>query len=133
MASDVRSQSRKGRRGPGRAGARGRSEEVRRGDTVIPNPKARLLDQLREVMRVKHYSLRTERSYRDRVRRFVKFHGMRGREDLECCGRAGWGCGVRWTIANSQSQIANSQGPIANSQGPRRRQSAERGTLSVEL
>jgi len=27
---------------------------------LIPNPKARLLDQVREVMRFKHYSVRTE-------------------------------------------------------------------------
>jgi len=38
---------------------------VRRWKGVIPNPKAKLLDQVREVMRLKHYSLRTERSYGD--------------------------------------------------------------------
>ena len=27
-------------------------------ETVIPNPKLKLLDQLREVMRLKHYSIR---------------------------------------------------------------------------
>ena len=41
---------------------------------VIANPKAKLLDQLREVMRVKHYSLRTEEAYGQWVRRFLKFH-----------------------------------------------------------
>ena len=30
---------------------------------VMANPKSKLLDQLREVMRVKHYSLRTEEAY----------------------------------------------------------------------
>jgi len=30
---------------------------------LIPHPKARLLDQGREVMRVHHYSLRTEEAY----------------------------------------------------------------------
>ena len=30
---------------------------------VVPNPKARLLDQVREVIRVKHYSIRTEEAY----------------------------------------------------------------------
>jgi hypothetical protein len=34
-------------------------------------------------MRLKHYSLRTERSYADWIRRYVKFHGMRCREDLQ--------------------------------------------------
>ena len=41
---------------------------------VIANPKSKLLDQLREVMRVKHYSLRTEEAYAQWVRRFLKFH-----------------------------------------------------------
>jgi hypothetical protein len=41
---------------------------------VIANPKAKLLDQLREVLRVKHYSLRTEQAYVLWVKRFLKFH-----------------------------------------------------------
>ncbi len=32
----------------------------------IPNPKLKLLDQVSEVMRFKHYSIRTETSYRGR-------------------------------------------------------------------
>ncbi len=31
-------------------------------ETVVPNPKLKLLDQMREVMRLKPYSIRTERS-----------------------------------------------------------------------
>ena len=41
---------------------------------VIANPKAKLLDQLREVLRVKHYSLRTEEAYVLWARRYVQFH-----------------------------------------------------------
>src|ERR1017187_635201 len=41
---------------------------------VIANPKSKLLDQVREVLRVKHYSLRTEEAYVQWVRRFLKFH-----------------------------------------------------------
>lgn len=41
---------------------------------VIANPKAKLMDQLREVLRVKHYSLRTEQSYCEWTMRFLKFH-----------------------------------------------------------
>src|SRR5215211_6928436 len=37
----------------------------------------RLLDQMRDVMRLKHYSYRTEESYCDWVERFIRFHGMR--------------------------------------------------------
>src|SRR6266550_7650399 len=33
-----------------------------RGPVLIPNPKARLFDQAREVMRFHHYALRTEES-----------------------------------------------------------------------
>jgi site-specific recombinase XerD len=51
-------------------------------ESVIPNPKAKLLDQMREVMRVKHYSIRTERSYVAWVRRYVRFHRMSSREQL---------------------------------------------------
>ena len=40
---------------------------------VIANPKSKLLDQLREVLRVKHYSLRTEEAYVQWVRRYLKF------------------------------------------------------------
>jgi integron integrase len=40
-----------------------------------PNP--RLIEQVRNVMRLKHYSLRTERTYWDWIERFIRFHGMR--------------------------------------------------------
>jgi integron integrase len=56
---------------------------VGRRDLITPNPKLKLLDQVREVMRLKHYSLRTERAYCDWIRRFIKFHGMRSRKDLQ--------------------------------------------------
>lgn len=48
--------------------------------TVIPNPKAKLLDQVREVIRVKHYSIRTEEAEEAYVywfRRFIFFYGKR--------------------------------------------------------
>src|SRR6185295_2191586 len=44
---------------------------------VLANPKAKLLDQVREVLRVKHYALRTEEAYVDWMRRFLKFHRER--------------------------------------------------------
>lgn len=50
---------------------------------IVPNPKLKLLDQVREVMRLKHYSIRTERCYCDWIRRYVKFHGMHSRADLQ--------------------------------------------------
>jgi integron integrase len=51
-------------------------------DLIIPNPKLKLLDQVREVMRLRHYSIRTERSYGDWIRRYIRFHHMQKREEL---------------------------------------------------
>ena len=42
----------------------------------------KLLDQMSSVMRLHRYAFRTERTYCDWVRRYVKFHGMKCREDL---------------------------------------------------
>ena len=39
--------------------------------------KPRLLDQVSDVLRRKHYSLRTEQSYVDWIKRFILFHGKR--------------------------------------------------------
>src|SRR5512138_710834 len=46
-------------------------------ERFIPNPKLKLLDQVSEVMRFKHYSLRTEITYREWIRRYILFHGKR--------------------------------------------------------
>ncbi len=37
----------------------------------------RLLDQVREKLRLKHYSIRTERAYLDWIKRFILFHGKK--------------------------------------------------------
>jgi integron integrase len=39
--------------------------------------KPKLLDQVREVLRRKHYSIRTEEAYVDWIKRFILFHGKR--------------------------------------------------------
>ena len=41
------------------------------GAVFVPNPKLKLLEQMREVCRLKHYSLRTEQSYVAWVKRFL--------------------------------------------------------------
>ena len=46
-------------------------------DKLVPNPKLKLLDQVSEVMRFKHHSLRTEQAYRQWIKRFIFFHGKR--------------------------------------------------------
>lgn len=43
----------------------------------MPNPKARLLDQVREVLRVKHYSIHTEDAYVGWIKRYIFFHQKR--------------------------------------------------------
>src|SRR5204862_3518744 len=39
--------------------------------------KPRLLDQVREVIRRKHYSIRTEQAYVDWIKRYIFFHHKR--------------------------------------------------------
>ena len=49
---------------------------------VVPNPKARLLDQVREVLRLKHYSIRTEEAYVQWIKGSSFFHGKRYPKDM---------------------------------------------------
>lgn len=49
--------------------------------TPPPNPP-KLLDQVRDRVRVKHYSIRTEKQYVQWVKRFILFHGKRHPRDM---------------------------------------------------
>ena len=40
-----------------------------------PDPKLKLMDQVRQVLRYHHYAYRTEKSYCDWIIRYIKFHG----------------------------------------------------------
>ncbi len=40
-------------------------------------PSPRLLDQVREVIRIKHYSIRTEQAYLQWIKRYIIFHSKR--------------------------------------------------------
>jgi integrase-like protein len=42
----------------------------------------RLLEQVREVIRIKHYSIRTEHAYLQWIRRYILFHGKRHPSEL---------------------------------------------------
>lgn len=42
----------------------------------------RLLDQVRELIRLKHYSIRTEQTYVSWIKRFILFHGKRHPEEM---------------------------------------------------
>ena len=54
------------------------------GSQSPPSPGSpRLLEQMRAKLRLHRYAFRTERAYLDWVRRYVKFHRMTSRADLE--------------------------------------------------
>jgi Phage integrase, N-terminal SAM-like domain len=42
-----------------------------------PADKPKLLDQVRDVIRRKHYSIRTEQAYIEWIKRFIIYHGKR--------------------------------------------------------
>lgn len=42
----------------------------------------KLLDEVRRQLRLRHYSIRTERAYVDWIQRFIRFHGMRHPRDM---------------------------------------------------
>jgi len=44
--------------------------------------KRKLLDRVRDAIRFKHYSLRTEQAYVDWIKRFILFHGKRHPESM---------------------------------------------------
>ncbi len=55
-----------------------------------PNTPPKLLDQVRDRIRVKHYSIRTETQYVQWIKRFILFHGKRhpkelGATEVEAC------------------------------------------------
>src|SRR5262245_44415993 len=43
---------------------------------------SRLLDRVREIIRIKHYSIRTEQAYLQWIRRYILFHGKRHPSEL---------------------------------------------------
>ncbi|AWN16731.1 integron integrase [Salinisphaera sp. LB1] len=47
-----------------------------------PNRPPKLLDQVGERVRLKHYSIRTEKTYLAWIRRFILFHGKRHPKDM---------------------------------------------------
>ena len=51
-------------------------------EAIIPNPKLKRMDQVREVMRLKHYSIRTEQCYYTHV---LRQGGCGMKSPLDCC------------------------------------------------
>src|SRR5258705_14023605 len=50
--------------------------------TLPPLQAVKVLDQLRERIRYLHYSRRTEEAYVHRVKRFIRFHGVRDPREM---------------------------------------------------
>jgi integrase len=50
--------------------------------TCLQTPKPRLLDQVRQAIRTRHYSYRTEKAYVHRIKRFIFFHNKRHPADM---------------------------------------------------
>ena len=44
--------------------------------------KPRRLEQVRELLRIRHYSIRTEQAYLQWIRRFILYHGRRHPKDM---------------------------------------------------
>jgi integron integrase len=59
----------------------GRKHKGRVSEGQAERPK-KLLEEVRDLMRVRRYAFRTEQAYSDWIRRYVKFHGMKSRENL---------------------------------------------------
>ena len=54
-----------------------------------PDPKLRLMDQIRQVLRYHHYAYRTEQTYCDWIMRYIQYHGSKthprnmGKKEIE--------------------------------------------------
>ncbi|MBL7179308.1 MAG: phage integrase N-terminal SAM-like domain-containing protein [Desulfobacterales bacterium] len=45
-------------------------------------PPKKLLDQARDILRLRHYSIRTEASYFSWIKRYIIYHGKRHPKDM---------------------------------------------------
>lgn len=64
-------------------GIQGVTNEHQKSLTVMASQPVKLLDQVRAVIRSKHYSRRTEESYVDWIVRYVRFHNLQHPRDLD--------------------------------------------------
>lgn len=55
----------------------GRSRTLANAHVEFTSMASPLLNQIREAIRVRHYSIRTEHTYVDWVKRYIRFHGMK--------------------------------------------------------
>ena len=67
----------------------------------------RLLDRVREEMRLRHYSLRTEKTYSEWIKRYILFHDKRhpsGMGETEITAFLTWLATDRKVAASTQNQ-----------------------------
>jgi integron integrase len=56
--------------------------EIKNNKKFKPDPRLKLMDQVRQVMRYHHYAYRTEQTYCDWILRYIKFHGGKTHPNL---------------------------------------------------
>src|SRR5439155_24903304 len=74
------------------------------------HPKSRLLDRVREAIRARHYSRRTERTYVAWIKRYTFFHGKRHPAEMgapEVTRFLTWLATDRKVAASTQNQALN--------------------------
>ena len=72
--------------------------------------KPKFLDQVRTILRARHYSLRTEEAYLGWMRRFILFHGKRHPQEMggtEVAAFLNYLAGERAVAAATQNQALN--------------------------
>jgi integron integrase len=77
----------------------------------VDERKPRLLDQVRELLRIRHYSIRTEQAYLQWIRRFILFHGKRHPQEMggdEVTAFLSHLAITRGVAASTQNQALNS-------------------------
>lgn len=73
----------------------------------VPVTKQRLLERVREQTRVRHYSLRTEKTYIEWIRRYILYHGKRHLSEMgevEVTAFLTWLATDRKVAASTQNQ-----------------------------
>jgi integron integrase len=78
---------------------------------ILPAPaKPKFLDRVREILRVRHYSLRTEEAYLGWMRRYILFHGKRHSREMgarEVAAFLNYLANERTVAAATQNQALN--------------------------
>lgn len=55
-------------------------------NTPVKTNPPKLLDQVRDKIRVKHYSIRTKKQYFQWIKRFILFYGKHHPHDMDAIG-----------------------------------------------